>query len=163
MTYWYTLSQRQHSNDHYMHHFSFVELLWTFSIYLESVAILPQLMTLRKYGLVENLTGHFIFFLGLYRFLYILNWIFRSLYERGYQHHWVVYTCGVVQTLMYADSFIQYCRATQLISCCCRKKDRGQESDDYDDEGLVFEFSRTDNLQRRVVVSESATESLLKV
>jgi ER lumen protein retaining receptor len=30
------------------------ELLWTFSIYLESVAILPQLIVLRKYRLVEN-------------------------------------------------------------------------------------------------------------
>ena len=31
-----------------------LELLWTFSIYLESIAILPQLVVLQRYGEVEN-------------------------------------------------------------------------------------------------------------
>mmetsp|Transcript_14227 Transcript_14227/g.30314 ORF Transcript_14227/g.30314 Transcript_14227/m.30314 type:complete len:178 (-) Transcript_14227:208-741(-) len=33
------------------------ELLWMFSIYLEAVAILPQLTLLRRYQMIENLTG----------------------------------------------------------------------------------------------------------
>jgi hypothetical protein len=33
------------------------QLLWTFSIYLEAVAIVPQLIVLQRYGEVENLTG----------------------------------------------------------------------------------------------------------
>lgn len=51
------------------------QLLWTFSIYLEAVAILPQLIVLQRYSVVENLTGHYVFFLGAYRGLYILNWV----------------------------------------------------------------------------------------
>lgn len=51
------------------------QLFWTFSIYLEAVAILPQLIVLQRYSVVENLTGHYIFFLGAYRGLYILNWV----------------------------------------------------------------------------------------
>ena len=53
------------------------QLLWVFSIYLESLAIIPQLIMLQRYREVENLTGHYVFFLGAYRFLYILNWIYR--------------------------------------------------------------------------------------
>ena len=55
--------------------FSTIQLLWTFSIYLEAVAILPQLIVLQRYSSVENLTGHYIFFMGAYRGLYILNWV----------------------------------------------------------------------------------------
>jgi len=85
-----------------------LELLWTFSIYLESVAILPQLIVLQRYREVENLTGNYIFFMGAYRALYIVNWIYRAHSEPHYKHHWVVYFCGVLQTLLYADFFYYF-------------------------------------------------------
>jgi len=88
--------------------FDLLELLWTFSIYLESIAILPQLIVLQRYREVENLTGNYIFFMGAYRALYIVNWIYRAHTERNYKHHWVVYFCGVLQTLLYADFFYYY-------------------------------------------------------
>ncbi|GAB5035681.1 er lumen protein retaining receptor [Nannochloropsis oceanica] len=88
--------------------FGIVELLWTFSIYLEAVAILPQLIVLQRYSVVENLTGHYIFFLGAYRGLYILNWIYRAYTEKHYHHDLVVYACGFVQTALYADFFYYY-------------------------------------------------------
>jgi ER lumen protein retaining receptor len=88
--------------------FSVMELLWTFSIYLEAVAILPQLIVLQRYREVENLTGNYIFCMGAYRGLYILNWIYRANTEKNYRHHWVVYVCGVLQTLLYADFFYYY-------------------------------------------------------
>eukprot|EP00339_Tiarina_fusa_P014756 CAMPEP_0117035240 /NCGR_PEP_ID=MMETSP0472-20121206/25040_1 /TAXON_ID=693140 ORGANISM="Tiarina fusus, Strain LIS" /NCGR_SAMPLE_ID=MMETSP0472 /ASSEMBLY_ACC=CAM_ASM_000603 /LENGTH=216 /DNA_ID=CAMNT_0004744651 /DNA_START=112 /DNA_END=762 /DNA_ORIENTATION=+ len=88
--------------------FSVMELLWTFSIYLEAISILPQLIVLQRYREVENLTGNYIFFMGAYRALYILNWIYRANTEKNYKHHWVVYICGVIQTLLYADFFYYY-------------------------------------------------------
>mmetsp|Transcript_7940 Transcript_7940/g.22867 ORF Transcript_7940/g.22867 Transcript_7940/m.22867 type:complete len:226 (-) Transcript_7940:159-836(-) len=91
--------------------FNIVELLWTFSIYLESIAILPQLIVLQRYKEVENLTGNYIFFMGAYRGLYIFNWIYRANTEPNYRHHWVVYFCGVLQTLLYADFFYYYVKA----------------------------------------------------
>ena len=112
-----------------MYNFNFMELLWTFSIILESVAILPQLLVLRKYRLVENLTGKFVFFLGLYRFLYIFNWIYRAHTERYYRHHWVVYIAGVVQTLLYVDFFYHYLKVLK------------QGENDDNEGGLVFEIS----------------------
>ena len=88
--------------------FNLFEMLWVFSIYLEAVAILPQLVVLQRYGEVENLTSHYIFLLGSYRALYILNWVYRAYTEPYYQHHWVVYFCGVLQTALYCDFFYFY-------------------------------------------------------
>jgi ER lumen protein retaining receptor len=88
-----------------------MELLWTFSIYLEAIAILPQLIVLQRYREVENLTGNYVFFMGAYRALYILNWIYRAHTEKNYKHHWVVYFCGVLQTLLYADFFYYYLKS----------------------------------------------------
>lgn len=81
------------------------EFLWQFSIYLEAVAILPQLSLLKKYRIVENLTGNYVFLLGIYRFLYIINWIYRAHTEPWYRHHYAVYVSGVVQVLLYIEFF----------------------------------------------------------
>jgi len=94
-----------------MFHFDIIELFWTFSIYLESIAIIPQLILLQRYREVENLTGNYIFFMGAYRGLYILNWIYRSYHEPHYKHHLVVYFCGVLQTVFYADFFYYYVKS----------------------------------------------------
>ncbi|KAK8692542.1 hypothetical protein V6N13_076000 [Hibiscus sabdariffa] len=45
--------------------FTFQEVFWAFSIYLEALAILPQLVLLQRSGNVDNLTGQYVFFLGL--------------------------------------------------------------------------------------------------
>lgn len=59
------------------YHFGVSEILWSFSIFLEAVAILPQLHMLRRTGQAEALTRYYIFALGSYRALYIPNWILR--------------------------------------------------------------------------------------
>ncbi len=91
--------------------FSLFELFWTFSIYLEAVAILPQLVVLQRYGEVENLTGNYIALMGSYRALYILNWIYRAYTEPYYQHHYLVYICGILQTALYVDFFYYYAQS----------------------------------------------------
>jgi ER lumen protein retaining receptor len=63
------------------HEFAAMEILWTLSIYLESVAILPQLFMVQKTGEAESITSHYLFALGIYRFLYILNWVYRYYFE----------------------------------------------------------------------------------
>ncbi|KAJ6416763.1 hypothetical protein OIU84_002606 [Salix udensis] len=58
--------------------FTFQEVLWAFSIYLEAVAILPQLVLLQRSGNVDNLTGQYVFFLGTGL---IIFWEMRCMYE----------------------------------------------------------------------------------
>merc|ERR1712080_655053 len=65
------------------HEFTLMGILWTFSIYLESVAILPQLFMVSKTGEAESITSHYLFALGSYRALYIFNWVFRY-YGEGF-------------------------------------------------------------------------------
>lgn len=84
----------------------FLQILWTFSIYLESVAILPQLFMISKTGEAETITTHYLFFLGLYRALYLVNWIWRFYFEGFFDLIAVV--AGVVQTILYCDFFYLY-------------------------------------------------------
>lgn len=57
--------------------FKVTEILWSFSIFLESVAILPQLFMLQRTGEAETITTHYLAALGAYRAFYIPNWIYR--------------------------------------------------------------------------------------
>ncbi|KAK7816336.1 hypothetical protein U0070_020851 [Myodes glareolus] len=63
------------------HDVSPLEFLWTFSIYPESVAILPQLFMISKTGEVETITTHYLFFLGLFCALYLVHWNWRFCVE----------------------------------------------------------------------------------
>jgi ER lumen protein retaining receptor len=89
------------SNVHVM-----LQVLWTFSIYLESVAILPQLFLVSKTGEAESITSHYLFALGSYRALYLLNWIYRYYFENHYDL--IAIVAGVVQTVLYCDFFYLY-------------------------------------------------------
>ncbi|OXA55608.1 ER lumen protein-retaining receptor [Folsomia candida] len=88
------------------HEFSFMEVLWTWSIYLEAVAILPQLFMVSKTGEAETITSHYLFALGAYRGLYILNWIYRYIDESYYDL--IAIFAGIVQTVLYCDFFYLY-------------------------------------------------------
>ncbi|GLV34977.1 KDEL receptor [Carabus blaptoides fortunei] len=88
------------------HDFNVLEVLWTFSIYLESVAILPQLFLVSKTGEAESITSHYLFALGSYRALYLLNWVYRYLAEEHYDL--IAIVAGVVQTVLYCDFFYLY-------------------------------------------------------
>jgi len=96
-------------------YFTATEILWTFSIYLEAVAILPQLVVVHEYarnqnGFVENLTSNYVVALGAYRALYIINWIYRFATEPGYSA-WIVWVAGFIQTMIYVDFFYYFAKA----------------------------------------------------
>lgn len=92
------------------HRFTFTEVLWTFSIYLEAVAILPQLVLMQRTQNIDNLTANYVALLGAYRGLYIINWMYRYFTEPRYRQ-WLVWISGVVQTALYADFFYFYVKA----------------------------------------------------
>lgn len=82
------------------------QILWTFSIYLESVAILPQLFMVSKTGEAETITSHYLFALGVYRTLYLFNWIWRYHFEGFFDL--IAIVAGLVQTVLYCDFFYLY-------------------------------------------------------
>lgn len=70
------------------------------------MAILPQLFMLQRTGEADTITTHYLFALGLYRALYIPNWIYRYFSEGHLDPVSVV--AGVIQTLLYSDFFYIY-------------------------------------------------------
>ncbi|KAG1723015.1 HDEL sequence binding protein, partial [Suillus occidentalis] len=87
------------------------DILWTFSIYLESVAIFPQLFMLQRTGEVETITTHYLAALGLYHALYLPNWIYRYFMEDVVDP--IAVTAGLVQTGLYLDFF--YVNFTKVL------------------------------------------------
>ena len=70
------------------------------------MAILPQLFILQRTGEAETITTHYIAALGLYRALYIPNWIWRYFTEDTIDP--IAIVAGLVQTGLYADFFWIY-------------------------------------------------------
>ena len=82
------------------------ELTWSFSLWLEALAFLPQIVMLNKIRIVENITSHYVACLGLYRFLYILNWVYR--YQTEGFVCWTQILSGTLQTGLYVDFLYWY-------------------------------------------------------
>ncbi|GAA6001700.1 hypothetical protein JCM10207_002273 [Rhodosporidiobolus poonsookiae] len=87
--------------------FTFMEILWSFSIYLEAVAILPQLFMLSRTGEAETITTHYLFALGAYRALYVPNWVYRYFSEDTVDP--IAICAGLVQTAIFSDFMYLYC------------------------------------------------------
>lgn len=83
------------------------QMLWAFSLWLEAVAILPQLFMLQRTGEAETITTHYLFALGIYRALYIPNWIWRYFAENGFWDP-IPVIAGIIQTVLYSDFFWIY-------------------------------------------------------
>lgn len=88
--------------------YTLTEVLWAFSIWLESVAILPQLFMLQRTGEAETITTHYLFALGIYRALYIPNWLYRYFVETPSFFDPIAVVAGIVQTVLYSDFFYIY-------------------------------------------------------
>ncbi|KAF5837994.1 KDEL receptor A [Dunaliella salina] len=94
------------------HNDGLLEILWAFSIFLEAVAILPQLILLQRTQNIDNITGNYVFLLGSYRAFYILNWIYRYFTE-PVKIQVLVWVSGLVQTVVYCDFFWYYFKSWQ--------------------------------------------------
>ncbi|KAI9880828.1 MAG: hypothetical protein M1830_000264 [Pleopsidium flavum] len=79
-----------------------MEILWTFSIVLESVCVLPQLLLLRQTTVPTVIDSFYLLTLGSYRAFYILNWIVRA---ASSEHHFdpIAVIFGIIQTALYVD------------------------------------------------------------
>jgi ER lumen protein retaining receptor len=85
------------------------EMLWTFSIILESVCVLPQLLLLRQTTVPTVIDSFYLLTLGSYRAFYILNWIYRMFTYNKPDAISVIF--GIVQTAFYADfAWVYYTR-----------------------------------------------------
>ena len=87
------------------------EFMWSFSLWLEALAFVPQIVMLNKIRIIENITSHYVVAQGLYRFFYLLNWFYR--YFVMEQFCWTQVLSGTLQTVLIVD-FIYY-----YVQTCC--------------------------------------------
>ncbi|KAL9274859.1 ER lumen protein-retaining receptor-like protein [Drosera capensis] len=58
-------------------------ICWAFCVYLEAVSVLPQLRVMQNTQIVEPFTAHYVFALGVARFLSCAHWVLQVLDTRG--------------------------------------------------------------------------------
>ncbi|GAB4839126.1 hypothetical protein Ancab_028654 [Ancistrocladus abbreviatus] len=56
---------------------------WAFCVYLEAVSVLPQLRVMQNTKIVEPFTAHYVFALGVARFLSCAHWVLQVFDTRG--------------------------------------------------------------------------------
>lgn len=100
----------------------YMEVLWTFSEYLEAVAVLPQIFLLEYTERYDALTSHYLFALGAYRVFYVFNWIYRYVVEGRIV--WVSVAAGTLQSLLFVDFFYHYIK--QVVRRAKQKYDLAQ-------------------------------------
>ncbi|RMJ24706.1 Protein-ER retention receptor [Aspergillus sp. HF37] len=96
-------------NNSYLYHW-FTEICWGFSIVLESVCVLPQLLLLRQTTVPTVIDSYYLLTLGSYRAFYILNWLVRGF---GEEKFWDPFAdvFGIIQTAFYIDfAWVYYSR-----------------------------------------------------
>lgn len=54
-------------------------IMWALCVYVEAVSVLPQLRMMQKSQVVENFTAHYVFALGIARFLSCAHWVLQIL------------------------------------------------------------------------------------
>ena len=86
---------------------SVLEIGWSFSIYLEAVAAIPQLLLTQRSGEVEKFMLSYLFLRGVYRALYIANWITRKQTEYMYHIHLNAFISAIVQTAPFVIFFLR--------------------------------------------------------
>lgn len=90
------------------HEFAVLEILWTFSVYLESVAILPQLSVTSqgKASEVDKVLLFYLSSLASHKIFYILNWMYRYNNEGFYDI--IAVAAGLLQAVIFVNFFVMF-------------------------------------------------------
>lgn len=83
-----------------------LKFLVSYSLWLESLAIIPQISILVKDKGTEKFMAHYLASLGFYRFFYVLLWIHRYVTIKFVL--WDAVLAGIVQVLLYSDFLYLY-------------------------------------------------------
>ncbi|KAJ0112367.1 hypothetical protein Patl1_01550 [Pistacia atlantica] len=104
----------------YSYRMSVSGILWAFCVYLESVSVFPQLRMMQNAKMIEPFTSHYVFALGVARFLSCAHWILqvietrgRYLFLVGYGYFWfpMAFLAEMIQTFILADFCYYYIKS----------------------------------------------------
>ncbi|KAB2075332.1 hypothetical protein ES319_A07G216000v1 [Gossypium barbadense] len=99
-------------------HIYFSHVLWAFCVYLEAVSVMPQLRMMQNAKMIEPFTAHYVFALGMARFLACAHWIIQ---EGGICSWWDMVTFGFpwlyLQKLFKHSSWLTSVTIILRVSC----------------------------------------------
>jgi ER lumen protein retaining receptor len=98
-------------------------ILWAFCVYLEAVSVLPQLRVMQNTKVVEPFTAHYVFALGVARFLSCAHWVLQMLDRNSFLISALFYglwpamvlLSEVVQTFILADFCFYYVKRYNIL------------------------------------------------
>ncbi|XAR60935.1 hypothetical protein NMG60_11034480 [Bertholletia excelsa] len=102
------------------HHSFISRILWAYCVYLESVSVLPQLRIMQNMKMIEPFTAHYVFALGVARFLGCAHWIIQVyesagnyLFLVGSGYLWLpmALLAEIIQTFILADFCYYYVKS----------------------------------------------------
>ncbi|XP_022995795.1 ER lumen protein-retaining receptor 3-like isoform X1 [Cucurbita maxima] len=67
----------------HVHYNPMVRVLWAFGVYVESFSMLPQLLMMQNAKMIEPFTAHYVFAMGISRFLAFAYWVIQVYETRG--------------------------------------------------------------------------------
>mmetsp|Transcript_4086 Transcript_4086/g.7543 ORF Transcript_4086/g.7543 Transcript_4086/m.7543 type:complete len:293 (-) Transcript_4086:174-1052(-) len=105
---------------------SMVGMMWTFSIFLESFALLPQyVMFYRLEEKADDLSFSIVAMLGFYRVLYLINWIMKFSIAGAYvsRYHIISAIGGIGNLAFYIDFWLHRLMAESPAAALVRKLD----------------------------------------
>lgn len=85
--------------------FEIVEIFWAFSIYLESVAILPQVYMIARAKRVESIVYYYITVMSVHKVFVLMEAIYRFYMNEHYDK--ISLAAGIVQLMFYCDFFLR--------------------------------------------------------
>ncbi|CAL0324411.1 unnamed protein product [Lupinus luteus] len=101
-------------------HYPIYGSLWSFTVYLEAISVLPQLRYMQNAKLIEPMTGKYVFALGLSKFLGLAHWLIQIYETRleyfflgggGYLWYLIGFTAEIVQSFILADFCYYYIKS----------------------------------------------------
>jgi len=136
--------------------YTLLETLWTFSEFLEAVAMVPQyVFSYRDVGNKEIGVNAFVVLIGSYRIMYCLNWMYKK-YEVPQYSDIDSWLAGIVEIVLFVDFLNFKFRSksslrTYVLAVDLKVHEVKEEVERqlYGGEQVVFETSDTGELRRR--------------
>ncbi|CAD7085478.1 unnamed protein product [Hermetia illucens] len=90
--------------------FTWFHVLWAFSIYLEAIAIVPQIWLTDKVGYTQYM-GVYLLALGIYSALNMVHWIIISLFARS--NSYILLISGIAHTCFFIVFLFLECHSNK--------------------------------------------------
>ncbi|XP_056176914.1 uncharacterized protein LOC115676263 [Syzygium oleosum] len=97
-----------------------IEILFAFCVYAEALSVLPQLRLMQNMKMIEPFTAHYVFALGVARFMAWAHWIIQTIDTRGAYFYMIgsgslwfpaIFLAEVVQSFILVDFCYYYIKS----------------------------------------------------